>query len=276
MIQLIRPTLKPTAQTELESYQAVVNGKGGFPAKVSFAKENFSKKNIKGNHAFDDVKEKLLVMCAGAERCHYCEDSKADEVEHILPKDVYPDKCYEWQNYVYACGNCNGPKNNQCAVINDDGDLIDLTPPKKKRDQPAPIPSPPQQGIPAIIDIVAEDPLKFLLLDLSTGSFTFSELPDDDTVDFLRAHYTLKILRLNTRAFLKKARAEAYSAYKARLKEYISDRDNGTATPPQLDKMIESIKTASHPTVWHEMKRQKDFIPELTQLFAQASEALNW
>ena len=28
-------------------------------------------------------------MCSGAERCHYCEDSKADEVEHLLPKDAY-------------------------------------------------------------------------------------------------------------------------------------------------------------------------------------------
>ena len=276
MIQLTRPALKPAAQAGLSSYQTDVNSKAGFPEQVAFAKEDFPKKNIKGNHVFDDVKEKLLTMSAGAERCHYCEDSKADEVEHILPKDVYPDRCYIWGNYVYACGNCNGPKNNKCAVIDLAGNLIDLTPPKKKKNQPPPIPVRPPQGRQALIDVTTENPLDFLILDLKTGSFTFSELPDENTIEFKRAKYTLEILRLNHRPHLKKARCEAYNAYKARLKEYIHDKVNGNATPEELQAMMNGIKTASHPTVWQEMKRQKDFVAELTPLFEQAPEALNW
>jgi hypothetical protein len=31
-----------------------------------------------------------------------------------------------------------------------------------------------------------------------------------------------------------------------------------------------------HPTVWKEMKRQHNLIPELAQLFADAPEALEW
>jgi hypothetical protein len=31
-----------------------------------------------------------------------------------------------------------------------------------------------------------------------------------------------------------------------------------------------------HPTVWHEMKRQGSFIPELQPLFDRAPEALRW
>lgn len=276
MIQLTRPALKPAAQTALHRYQANVNMKNNYPEMVQFAKEDFRNKNVIGNPAFDDVKEKLITMSSGAERCHYCEDSKADEIDHMLPKDVYPDKCYTWENYLYTCGNCNGPKNNQCAIIDTGGNLQDITPPARRKNQPAIVPVQPPRGIPAIIDVVFEDPLKFLLLDLTTGSFTFSELPDEGTVDFKRAKYTLKILRLNNRPFLKIARSEAYAAYKARLKEYITDRDNGSANQQQLQAMIDGIKTACHPTVWQEMKRQKDYIPVLTNLFKQAPEALTW
>jgi hypothetical protein len=130
--------------------------------------------------------------------------------------------------------------------------------------------------MPALIDTVTEDPLNFFLLDLKTGSYTFSELADNGTVEFKRAKYTLEILRLNTRPFLTIARAEAYKAYKARLKEYIHDRENETATEDELNEMIKGIREASHPTVWQEMKRQRNFIPELGALFARAAGNENW
>ena len=34
-------------------------------------------------------------MCAGAKRCMYCEDSAADEVEHHLPKNLYPEFVFD-------------------------------------------------------------------------------------------------------------------------------------------------------------------------------------
>ena len=47
----------------------------------------------------------------------YCEDSVGDEVEHHRPKNLYPDHTFLWDNYLYACGPCNGPKNNRFAVF---------------------------------------------------------------------------------------------------------------------------------------------------------------
>jgi len=84
-----------------------------FEVKRSKAKESFSQKNKKGNSVFDAIKIKLLEISPGIERCVYCEDSKCDEVEHIYPKDLYPQYCFVWSNYVYACGTCNAPKNNK-------------------------------------------------------------------------------------------------------------------------------------------------------------------
>lgn len=277
MIQLTRPTLSANAAKRLQKYQKAVDSEVGFPAQVTFAKADFPTKNVIGNATFDDVKLKLIEMCSGAERCHYCEDSKADEVEHFLPKDVYPNLCYTWSNYFYSCGPCNTKKNNKCAVIDPiNMRLIDITPPRRKKNgPPLPPPTPPVAGQEAFINLETEDPLNFFLLDLQTGSFEFSELPDDTTTDYLRAKYTLEILHLNKKAFLRKARSKAYGDYKARLTEYIFHRDHGSPVV-QTNKMIEEIQTHAHPTVWKEMTRQRNFIPELQVLFSQAPEAIYW
>lgn len=280
MIQLTRPALSPRATKWLKKYQNAVNAKIGFPAQVSFAKSDFPKKNVIKNATFEEVKLKLIEMCSGAERCHYCEDSKADEVEHIFPKDAYPDLCYDWNNYLYSCGQCNVRKNNKCGVIDPVSNVItDNTPPKQAKtpppSPPPPPPSPPTAGQQAFIDIGVEDPLDFFLLDLRYGSFEFAALPAPGTPEYLRAQYTLETLQLKERKFLNEARRQAYGNYKARLRTYIWDRDNGVAQP-LLDNMIEEIKTHSHPTVWKEMIRQRSTIPELQALFNQAPEALTW
>ncbi len=276
MIQLSRPALSVNATQALNQYQAAVDDQPDFPARVIFAKDDFPRKNVIGNATFDEVKQKLVQMCSGAERCHYCEDSKADEVEHLLPKDVYPDRCYQWANYYYSCGNCNGPKNNKCAVIDvATNTLIDTTPVKNKRNAPALThPQPPPPGAIAIIDLAVENPLDYLFLDLNR-SFDFAELPDSNTVEYLKAKHTLELLRLNKRPFLSKARANAFENFKARLRIYISDKNAGIPQN-QLDQIVAGIKEEAHQTVWQEMKRQRDFIPELRVLFNQAPEALNW
>ena len=278
MIQLIRPALSINAAQSLEQYQTAVDNQPDFPTKVNFAKDDFPKKNIIGNATFNDVKLKLIQMSSGAERCHYCEDSKADEVDHLLPKDAYPNHCYSWNNYYYACGTCNGPKNNKCAVIDaTTNTLVDTTPPRKsKNGPPLPPPQPPLAGISAFVDPVNENPLDYFFLDLNTGTFVFSELPANNTSEYQKAKYTLEVFRLNTRPSLSKARGSAYVNFKARLRIYIIDRDSGVVTQHQLNEIIRGIKEEAHQTVWQEMKRQKDFIPELHDLFHQAPEALNW
>jgi hypothetical protein len=275
MIQLARPALSAGAIQQLLQYQAVVDNQPGFPAKSAFAKKDFPLKNKIGNKAFDEVKAKLLKMSSGAERCHYCEDSKADEVEHILPKDAYPEFCYSWGNYVYACGSCNRCKSHYCAVIDAAGTVIEWTPPKTPKGSQPVLPVALPAGIFAIVDPVKENPLDFFFLDISSGSFELTEFPNPDSIEYKRAKFTLEVLKLGSKAFLRKARAQAYGNYKARLKEYIAERDSGVGQVI-LNKMAAELLSESHPTVWQEMKRQKDFVPEIQALFAQAPEALTW
>lgn len=215
-------------------------------------------------------------MCSGARRCAYCEDSVADEVEHIYPKDLFPEKVFLWENYLYACGNCNGPKNNQFAVYcTDNRALQRVNPPHWPKN------TQPPAGTAVIINPREEDPMQYALLDL-VGTFQFVAVPDSGTIEHERFQYTFEeVLRLNEREFLRQAREEAYGDYKARLLEYNRQKENH-ADPTHLDKLIAGIQKKGHPTVWREMQRwyshgwllQTD--AELHHLFEANPEALGW
>lgn len=88
------------------------------------------------------------------QRCMYCEDSCADEVEHIRPKHLYPETTFVWTNYLYACGPCNGPKSPRYPLLVDG--QVNLPDGK----------SPPSPGIDVLIDPRRDDPCEFLSVDL--------------------------------------------------------------------------------------------------------------
>jgi uncharacterized protein (TIGR02646 family) len=127
MIQLPNVTISQTVLNKLKTYQNDIDILPTFALRSAKAKKSFKAKNTKKNSTFKAVKEGLTKMCSGARRCVYCEDSVGDEVEHIRPKDFFPNWCFVWENYVYACGNCNSPKNNKFALFRDDnGDFYEV------------------------------------------------------------------------------------------------------------------------------------------------------
>lgn len=269
MIQLPSQNLSIAVQHRLNKYQQEVDQEPSYPACVDAAKKLFSKRNKTSNKTFLQIRETLTIMCSGARRCCYCEDSVADEIEHIRPKDLYPERVFVWENYVYACGPCNGPKNNKFAVIDAaTGNLVEVNRPKNM-----PV-LPPQPGQPALIDPRSEDPLEYLELDL-LGTFYFVPKNNLAAIKLLRANYTLDVLHLNDRDYLVDARKESYGSYRARLVEYIYCKNIG-ASQNQLNILLSSIQHLQHPTVWREMQRQYALIPELNHLFTQVPEALNW
>ena len=213
---------------------------------------------------FEAVRDRLATMCSGARRCGYCEDSVGDEVEHIEPKDLYPEKVFVWENYLLACGPCNRGKNNRFSVIRN-GRLEDVN---RRRGSPV---RRPRSGAPAPINPRDEDPLEFLDLEI-VDTFRFLPREDLSDVDELRAEYTIDVLKLN-RDVLLEARREAYGAYRARLSEYRSHRGDD-ANEADLEHMKNAITTSAHPTVWREMQRQQALIDELRALFEEVPEAL--
>nr|WP_211193998.1 hypothetical protein [Pyxidicoccus fallax] len=257
------------ALASLADYQRDVDAQPDYAARVTHAKERFRALNTKGNRTFDSVKATLTKMSSGARRCAYCEDSAADEVEHIRPKALYPELVFAWTNYLYACGPCNGPKNNHFAVFAEGtGVLTNVA-----RARNAPI-VPPIAGKPVFIDPRVEDPTEYLSLDLA-DTFFFTPRAKPGSVEHERAGYTIRELQLNIRDWLPQARRSAYLDYLAHLKVYARDKAEGL---PQahLDRLAEDIRTRQHPTVWFEMKRQHALLPELTLLFSRAPEALTW
>jgi hypothetical protein len=279
MIRLIDVDLPPDTLVQLADYQQVINDACDYASQKKLSQTEFKRLNVDGNITFDAVKVALKVMCSGAKRCCYCEDSMAVQIEHIAPKSFYPEYTFVWRNYLYACGRCNNPKNNKFAVFaTDTGIKTNLTRPKN-----APV-VPPISGTPLLINPRFEDPFDFLFLDImekklgvmpeedSETAFHFSFVGDDeDTPEYQRADYTIETLDLNN-PDLVAARRSAYRGYRAALKEYISERDAGRETRTY----VTGIMGNHHPSVWYAMKQFRDKIPELKVLFDDAKEALDW
>lgn len=260
--------LPAAAAAQLVTYQAEIDRLGTFAERVASGKQLFKARNRKGNATFDLVKKVLTEMCSGARRCAYCEDSAADEVEHVHPKHFYPDRVFVWRNYVYSCGPCNGPKGSRFAVFPaGPGSQVELV-------QSVHALSPPPAGVPGLIDPRAEDATQFLALELR-DTFYFVERAPAGTVEHERARYTIDVLGLNKREILPRARRAAYLDYCAHLRQYIAVRSEG-GDAAELTRLEREILTRQHPTVWSEMKRQHASLPKIAPLFAEAPEALSW
>lgn len=269
MIRLPDVELPEETREGLRGFQEEVDGKPTYAEQVKAAKNLFARRNTPANRTFRVVRTKLDEMCAGARRCCYCEDSRADEVEHIRPKDLYPEFAFVWENYLYACGPCNGPKRNRSAVFEKaTGRETDVT--RGKND---PI-LPPPEGDPLLIDPRQEDPLEYMELDL-LGTFHFNPTAVEGKPEYRRADYTIELLCLNERDMLPEARRNAFGSYRARLRDYRDKKEEGV-TGDELARLVEDLQKTPHPTVWAEMKRQSNLHPELARLFDDVPEALLW
>ncbi|MCP3062678.1 hypothetical protein LXT21_28225 [Myxococcus sp. K38C18041901] len=269
MIRLPQGQLPEAARQGLEGYQQSIDALPDYAGRVALAKKRFSSLNKIGNPTFDHVKSTLTQMCSGARRCAYCEDSVADEVEHIRPKTLYPEVAFAWMNYLYACGSCNVRKNDHFAVFDEASNVLT----KVARPRLAPV-TPPIPGRPVFIDPRVEEPTDFLELDLR-DTFFFRPRATPKTEAYHRAEYTIDVLQLNLREVLPHARRAAYWDYMAHLNGYLRAKSQGM---PQehLDMLARQVRTRQHPSVWIEMKRQHERLPELLLPFTLAPEALGW
>lgn len=266
MLRIRDAGLDESHSAKLGEYQKRVDA-GTYPERVETARRLFKQYNRRRNPTFGHVRQRLTLMCSGAKRCHYCEDSVADEVEHFRPKSLYPELTFVWTNYLLVCGRCNSSKGARFSVVAG-RKLADVT-----RTHSTGIEPPALIGKPGLIDPRRENPLTYLLLDL-VDTFVFLPNPELSGLEYDRARYTIDLLPLN-QEFLLAARREAYTAYRARLAEYRALRDQG-AEAGALRIRVEAIQSSGHPTVWHEMQRWHLAIPELNSLFTDVPEALGW
>ena len=264
MLAISSNNLSNMANAELQAHTTAIALEQTSPTQVKKAKGLWDAKiPVK---LFNELKETLALMCSGNQRCMYCEDSFADEIEHRRPKNLYPQQTFDWENMLFSCGPCNGPKNNQFAILNPpySNGYIDITP---KRGE---VPAKPKSGMDALINQREENPLDFIWLDFNTFRFTPIN-PNQDSIDYWKAEYTIKLLRLNARQTLIRGREHAYHSFHNGLSDYLRNFN-----PNRQVEFRKFLKSAPHKTVWVEMKRQHKQIDDLHKLFQQAPEALTW
>ncbi len=269
MIQLPDMRLEVAIRRQLTRWQSEVDALPDYADRVAAVERAFKRRNSPRNRTFKAVRDALDDMCCGGRRCAYCEDSAADEVEHVKPKALYPEDCFQPRNYVYSCGPCNGPKNDHFAVFaGPDRAIVSVG---RRRGEPI---VPPVAGDPVLLSPRHEDPLALLHLDLK-GTFHFLPRAPRGTEDHDRADYTIKTLRLNVRDYLPKQRREYHGNYLARLKDYVRTlQEGGDKGRRRLVRITTRIQGMAHPSVWSEMKRQHQGFPELARLFSLAPDAL--
>jgi len=211
MIQLVQPlTLTASDVKALQDLQAEVDAAADYAAQVLLADKKW---NAKNQPLFQRVRDKLEVLSPGARRCGYCEDSLADEIEHIRPKNWFPNQAFNPDNYLFACGPCNSPKGNAYAVVSPTGQLAEAIRTAKTGILPPPA------GQEALLHPRYDNPQAFLALDLA-NTFYFKPQAGLSAADQARANYTIKVLRLNYKDPLVRARREAFKDFVARLKAY--------------------------------------------------------
>lgn len=60
--------------------------------------------------AYRELKRCLAEGVGWRERCAYCSDSLAADVEHFWPKEKYPERSFRYENMFIVCATCNRKK----------------------------------------------------------------------------------------------------------------------------------------------------------------------
>ncbi len=266
MLRVPECSLPESAAERLRDYQQEIDAVGDYVDRVVEAKRLF--RSRRNSSTLQEVRRTLQTMCGSIRRCMYCEDSRADEIEHFRPRDLYPEAVFLWSNLLFACGPCNGNKRNRFFVFAaTDDELIDVT-----RVAGAEV-LPPVVGEPVLIDPRHEEPLELLELELR-HTLRFAPRLRKDTRARKRAERTIEVLRLNS-DLLVKARRGTFASLMALLRHYLEKKRQG-GTAKALRRIRSVITLQPHPTVWAEMKRQHLRFDELARMFEQAPEALAW
>jgi len=133
------------------------------------------------------IKDALLSMAAGIERCMYCGDSRGTDIDHFEPIRFAPLRTFDWWNHLLACSTCNSNAKRDAYPCDEHGDSL-------------------------LVNPSAEEPSDHLELTLSEGKYTG------------RTHkgwVTIHIFQLN-RTDLSLGRATAFARCKSMLRDYLN------------------------------------------------------
>jgi len=294
MIHLPSNPLDATLAQSLSKIQSDVDAKIPFVEKVAEAARSWDNKPVS---VFNPLKSHLTATCISDRICNHCEQDEAADIEHIYPKSHFPEKSFQWDNYIPACKKCNTDvKNDHFAVFAPTGSTsIPLPERQKKGARIAPI-----TGDGVLLNPRIEDPMAYLWLELRPINNQLLFVPLDTkkaSRSPIRASCTQKLLPLN-RSQLATSRYQAANYFISVLGMYVKVktcrsfealdeatndfRPINTAIPfiQEQQSILTSLKADiphyPHPTVWAELKRQRADLRKARTIFEQIPEALQW
>jgi uncharacterized protein (TIGR02646 family) len=167
---------------------------------------------------FGEIRRVLQEMASGIERCMYCEGSEGTDIEHFWPKSTFPERAFDWLNYLLACAACNS-NHKRTRFPRDD------------------------TGAPLLIDPTAEDPTKHLRLTPSTGKYT-ARTP--------KGASSIEVFGLD-RKVLERSRRNAWEQHQALIIRYAQLVREGRSAA--AGKLKRAIREAPHAGVLVEIIR---------------------
>ncbi len=282
--------------TEIQEYLDVLHqkvlGKTAFEEQVAIANHLWDKKadSIEGKNVFATVKVALSQMSTAPGICNYCEQSEAGDIEHIWPKSFFPSRTFRWDNYLFACKQCNtGHKLAHAWIFDPVGS--DFAQKLQGSIEP------PTDDY-CFLDPRAEDPMNFMSLDFRDHMFYAEVVAGNQARTNHKVEKTLDILQLNDREVLRTNRKAAFGNSRRLLQEYLAAMEAQThaeleavidGDPPvdfsqalEVEKQRIMVCTKNellrqvHFTVFREMQRQVSDLPASIQNLFQKSGALHW
>lgn len=88
-------------------------------------------KSAESKYNHEQVKDALKTMFR--RKCAFCESTVTHvsygDIEHFKPKSLYPNLCFDWNNYLLSCSICNGKSNkgNKFPLEDEGGPFINPT-----------------------------------------------------------------------------------------------------------------------------------------------------
>lgn len=237
------------------------------------------------------IKEALTAMSLGPGLCNYCEQSEASDIEHILPKSLFPEQAFDWHNYLLACKQCNTThKKDRMFIFDPAGSSSSV---ELERNQE------PASGDYAFVRPRYDDPLGFFQLDFEDFLFHAHPRWPYNGREFWKAERTLEILGLNKRDTLLHQRRAAFNNFKNLLREYVAVQaatnhkqlELAVVGSPAIDPNLpfqqeqerlrkhlkQAVLDSEHLTVWREMQRCQSELPQpLSNSFQKAPETMDW
>jgi uncharacterized protein (TIGR02646 family) len=185
----------------------------------------------------------LHTMTGSRHRCMYCLDSHGSDIDHFRPKAIFPDKMFDWENFVLSCTPCGRYKGDDFPETNGEALLIDPT---------------------------SVDPWEHLDFDPETGNLTARFDLATDSFS-LMGETTVKQLRLDAREGLSAGYLKTYARVVAYVERSLHPIATGSLSPELF--ATEIAQRDDHGLLGWCLSPRGQTIPVFDRLFKESPES---